>query len=89
MSDIPYARRLLQRALKDHDWLLAAVVPSLMYRKKPKFIAKARFPRLTAGQKQQARAMRKAGWGVNEIAVKLKTGVGRVSEACANVRRKR
>lgn len=70
MSNIPKARELLLEAL------------TLLDREKPKFRAAKKYPRLTEPQKREARFLREDyGLSLNEIAQKLNTNIGRVSEA--------
>lgn len=85
MSDIPRARRILTTALDLDD--LADVrkyirrALALMVRTQPEFRCAPSVPALTREQRAQARQMRRHGMPVNEIARKLGTNHGRISEA--------
>lgn len=87
MSDIPRAREILQQALVNYgghspyDAIIAAL--ALLDRKKPKYVAPRQVRKLSLYNADYARHLRKTGMSLNEIAVKLKSNIGRVSEACA------
>jgi hypothetical protein len=85
MSNIPLARNILKDTLA---WSLPVPVRdnltealALMTRKSPEFVARRTIPPLTEPQKAQAILLRKGGMGVNDIARRLGTNIGRVSEA--------
>jgi hypothetical protein len=86
MSDIPEARRLLQFALIGHDddtdWQIVTQALALLDRKKPEFVAPRKVRKLSPYNREYARMLRSAGMSLNEIALKLKSNIGRVSEAC-------
>ena len=85
MSDIPFARACLQRALKSDDLKFVhgsiRVALRRLDREKPEFIAPKKLPPLTEFQVLLCRALRTEGYPLNEIARKVKTNIGRVSEA--------
>lgn len=83
MSDIPEARRLLKAAMCSELDVWAAVdgALKLLDRKKPAFVAPRRVRALSDADKNYARHLRKAGMAQHEIAIKLKTNGGRISEA--------
>jgi hypothetical protein len=89
MSNIPEARRILEEA-RDHyaydsGQLYGAIVQALelMKRKSPTFVAPRTIAPLSEVDKEWARLLRKQGLPMNEIARKLGTNLGRISEACA------
>jgi len=85
MSDIPFARACLQKALKSDE--LAFVHASIkialrrLDREQPEFKAPRKLPPLTGQQVDFCRLLRGHGLPLNEIARKLGTNIGRVSEA--------
>lgn len=84
-SDIPTARALLLQArtqVAEAQRLIDEGL-ALMARRKPDFRAKRQTPSLTEAQKLRARKMRSKGMSILDIAHRLKTNHGRVSEACA------
>lgn len=85
MSDIPKARRTLQIALVQDDLILMRrcihKALHLMHRKRPKFIHKAQYPKLTLDGRKHARRLRAKGMSLNDIALHLRTNMGRVSKA--------
>jgi hypothetical protein len=87
MSDIPRARAILQKALdSDHGnerMLRYCIREALNYlnREKPEFKAPRKLPSLTYDQIEFCRELRSTGLPLNEIARKLGTNIGRVSEA--------
>jgi hypothetical protein len=87
MSDIPRAREILQKALdSDHgnEKLLRYCIREalrLLDREKPEFKAPRKLPTLTHDQVEFCRELRSDGLPLNEIARKLGTNIGRVSEA--------
>jgi hypothetical protein len=90
MSDIPRAREILKKALE--DWWTSDALDSrvairealkFLDRKKPEFVAARKVRALSPYNVEYARELRRVGLSLHEIAVKLKTNVGRVSEACA------
>jgi hypothetical protein len=84
-SNIPEAKRILKIALGNsllpgtRDCITTAL--SLMDRKKPEFVARRKIKALTWRQKMKAREMRKTGMSQHDIAIRLGTNHGRVSEA--------
>lgn len=88
MSNIPEAKRILSEAIEgdsayDSGSMYSAIVHALvlMDRKKPSFVAKARVPKLSWRQKQKVRQLRETGMSLHDIAVRMGTNIGRVSEA--------
>jgi hypothetical protein len=87
MSDIPRARELLKKALESNEeWSGYSYVEEallLLDRKKPTYIAPSKVRALSPFNVAYVRELRRVGLSLHEIAVKLKTNVGRVSEACS------
>lgn len=86
-SDIPMARANLERALEIPrvPKLARAYIRSalaLMTRKSADFRAGADTEPMTWAKRDQARRLRKKGWSMRRIAIRLKTNGGRISEAC-------
>lgn len=85
MSNIPRARTILENARKSDDLkfikLCIKYALNEMSREAPDFVAPKKYPRLTPAQEEQARALRAGGMPINEIARKIGTNIGRVSEA--------
>jgi DNA-directed RNA polymerase specialized sigma24 family protein len=81
LSNIPEARRLLNEASSLHDWDMVQDAIKLLDRKKPDFVAKRKLKPLTDDQRMTAKAYRRRGYTVHEIAQALGTNIGRVSEA--------
>ena len=85
MSDIPRARSRLQDALNSKTLsdckLHVYAALTLMTREKPKFRAPRAIPPLTPYQRAMAQMLRRRRIPINEIARKLGTNIGRVSEA--------
>jgi hypothetical protein len=87
MSDIPRARAILQKALdSDHgnEKLLRYCIRqalALLDRERPEFTAPRKLPTLTRDHVELCRKLRAEGRPLNEIARKLGTNIGRVSEA--------
>lgn len=82
MSNIPEARRLLREALDcdtPHEHIREAL--ALLDRKKPAFKARAKVEPLSETKRIEARRMREGGMALNDIARRLNTNIGRVSEA--------
>jgi hypothetical protein len=91
-SNIPKAKRLLQAALAAAE--IDNVIPlttaieqalALMDRKKPTYVAPRVVKALTRRQKQKALEMRKTGMSQKDIAMRLGTIGGRISEALAEL----
>ncbi|MGM5019229.1 hypothetical protein [Tardiphaga sp. 367_B4_N1_1] len=85
-SNIPKAKSILRAAISrdNAEWdMHEAIVEALalMDRKKPTFVAKKRLKALTWRQKLKARELRSTGMSQNEIAIRLGTNHGRISEA--------
>jgi hypothetical protein len=83
-SDVPHARILLAEAaahVAEADRLITEAT-DLLHRRKPAFVAPRTQKPLSAAQKTRARRMRKKGMSVLEIARRLNTNHGRISEAC-------
>lgn len=83
MSNIPEARRILEAAMGgevDPLWAIESAL-SLMTRESPKFVAPRRVQPLTEAKVQTAKTLRSNGMALNDIAVRLGTNIGRVSEA--------
>lgn len=91
MSDIPQARVRLQTLLRYDDLPpfvrleIASIIP-LLGREQPKFKTKVKLPPMTRDQVELARELRDEGMPINEIARKLGTNIGRVSEAINGLR---
>lgn len=89
MSNIGEARRILKEAVSGSDslGLIIAINQALplLDRKKPAFVAKARVPKLTFRQKQTIRKLREQKMALNEIAMRVGTNIGRVSETLSEV----
>lgn len=87
MSDIPRARRALEAAEAsppgNEKFLRYCIREARKYldREKPEFKTARKLPALTDEQKQFCRQLRVEGLPLNEIARKLGTNIGRVSEA--------
>ena len=87
MSDIPRAREILKQAQDsapgNEKFLRYCIAQALRYldREKPEFKAPRKLPALTAEQKALCHQLRGEGLPLNEIARKLGTNIGRVSEA--------
>lgn len=85
MSDIPFARVILRKALASDDikFVHQAIKRALgmMGREQPEFMTRAKLPPLTREQVKAIRQMRAQEMPMNEIARKLGTNIGRVSEA--------
>ena len=85
MSDIPHARRDLQKALeadgpKSKDfWIHQALCN--MIRKRPAFRVEHDVPPMTDHKRLRARNLRRKGLSLRAIALALNTNIGRVSEA--------
>lgn len=92
MSDIPRARAILQRALdagESNDKFVRACIRqalALLDREKPTFKTERKLPPLTREQVAMAIDYREQGLPLNEIARKLGTNIGRVSEAINGLR---
>lgn len=84
MSDIRKARELLKQAIGMGDApcleLLEQALP-LLDRKKPAFRTPAQIKALTFRQKADARRLREQGLSMHQIAIRLGTNHGRISEA--------
>lgn len=89
MSNIPEARRILQEAIAgdnsyDSTSMYCSIVKALelLDRKKPAFRASANAAgSLSEHQRAVARTMRASGMALGDIARRLNTNIGRVSEA--------
>jgi DNA invertase Pin-like site-specific DNA recombinase len=87
MSDIPRARAILQKALDcdpGNERMLRYCIRqalTLLDRERPEFTAPRKLPTLTHDQVEFIRELRSDGLPLNEIARKLGTNIGRVSEA--------
>ena len=85
MSDIPRARAMLQKALDSEDikFVHQAIKRALglLTREQPEFRTRRKLPPLTREHVQLCRRLRHQGLPLNEIARKLGTNIGRVSEA--------
>lgn len=85
MSNIPQARSLLQGMLgwelEDHVRETVEAALGLLDRKKPEFVAERKIAPLSDTDKEHARILRKQGHALNDIARRLQTNIGRVSEA--------
>lgn len=85
MSDIPMARVVLEHALtKDTLEVVRKDIQTalnLMSRKKPAFVAERKIAPLSETDKEHARILRQQGHALNDIARRLQTNIGRVSEA--------
>lgn len=87
MSNIPRAREILRTALDD-EWAEPSLrdairnALALLDRKKPEFVARRKLLPLTDKEKEQARYLRGTGMAMNDIARRLNTNLGRISEAC-------
>jgi len=87
MSNIPFARHILCRALmygsSNAEILRIGIEEALehMTREQPDFIAPVKHSPLTKTQRDLARNMRATGMQLNDIAVQLGTNIGRISEA--------
>jgi len=85
MSDIPHARRDLQKALKADGpkskdfWIHQALCN--MTRKRPAFRVEHDAEPMTDHKRQRARNLRRKGLSLRAIALALNTNIGRVSEA--------
>ena len=90
MSDIPFARACLQRALKSDDLKFVhgsiRVALRRLVRERPEFMTRAKLPPLTREQVQIIHRLRAQEMPMNEIARKLNTNIGRVSEAINGTR---
>ena len=90
MSDIGRARDILRMALRADDIKLVrrAIQQALdlMERERPEFKTKIKLPPMTREQVLLARELRGNGLPLNEIARKLGTNIGRVSEAINGLR---
>jgi len=91
MSDVPQARARLEALLR-YDGLppfvrkeIASIIP-LLGRERPEFVTKVKLPPMTRDQVHMARKLRSDGLPLNEIARKLGTNIGRVSEAINGLR---
>jgi DNA invertase Pin-like site-specific DNA recombinase len=85
MSDIPFARVILRKALASEDvkFVHQAIKRALglLTRDAPEFMTRAKLPPLTREQVKTIRRLREQEMPMNEIARKLGTNIGRVSEA--------
>lgn len=86
MSDIPRARARLEKLLDFDDMSLfvrkeITAVIRLLKREQPEFRTRRKLPSMTRDQVQFCRKLRSQGLPLNEIARKLGTNIGRVSEA--------
>lgn len=86
MSNIPKARKLLNEFVDGwnqyaEDISLVFEAIKLLDRKKPEFVAKRRVKALTWRQKMKVRELRATGMPLHEIAIRMGTNGGRVSEA--------
>lgn len=84
-SNVPQARTLLHEAtlqIAEAQRLIDEAL-ALMSRRKPDFRAARQVPRLTDAQKARARRLRKKGMSILDIAHRLNTNHGRISEACS------
>lgn len=89
MSDIPAARRLLRTLLRpDYDHRLKKETKrvivsalSLMHRESPFMRVPTFNPPMTRRQVRVARRLRRNGWGLQKIADRIGTNIGRISEA--------
>ena len=85
MSDIPFARAVLRKALQSDDlkFVYASIRIALkrLDREKPEFTTRAKLPPLTREQVKTIHRLRAQQMPMNEIARKLGTNIGRVSEA--------
>lgn len=86
VSDIRQARVILEHAVRTGETcgdLRSAIERALplLDRKKPVFVARAQVKALTFRQKVTARTMREQGLPMHQIAIRLGTNHGRVSEA--------
>ena len=86
MSDIPRARARLEKLL-DYEFTTMFVrkeitaVIRLLKREQPEFRTRRKLPPLTRDHVTLCRQLRNEGRPLNEIARKLGTNIGRVSEA--------
>jgi len=86
MSDIPRARARLEKLLDFDDMSLfvrkeITAVIRLLKREQPEFRTRNKLPPLTREHVALCRKLRNEGLPLNEIARKLGTNIGRVSEA--------
>jgi hypothetical protein len=88
VSDIPRARELIKQAIAEINdykaplWELEEAL-KLLDRKKPEFIAPRKTRKLSPYNIEYARLLRATGMSLADIAVKVKSNIGRVSEACS------
>lgn len=91
MSDIARAREILRKGLDGDERFLRYAVRhalALMTRESPEFIADDKLPPLTREQVKEAiRLRQEERRSINDIARKLKTNIGRVSEAVNGLRK--
>jgi hypothetical protein len=85
MSDIPFARAVLRKALQSDDikFVHGSIRIALrrLDREPPEFKTPRKLPTLTREHVERCRQLRAEGLPLNEIARKLGTNIGRVSEA--------
>lgn len=92
MSNIPRARAILEEA-EASDWgnekflrYCIHEARKFLDREKPEFRVARHVPTMTIEQVEEARRLRAAGWGLQQIANHLGTQIGRVSEAVNGLR---
>jgi DNA-binding NarL/FixJ family response regulator len=92
LSDIPRARAILRKVDKvsagDERMLRYIIAQALRFldREKPEWKAPRKLPPLTIEQAMQVKELRAEGLPMNEIARKLGTNIGRVSEVINGLR---